>query len=151
MKKKRIHPDVWVGVVILAIMGALYYMTGSFMYAEVTATFPRMILIAIMACDLVVLIKGIRATAAMNKEMGETDEAEPTFWQKYKAPTLVFLIFLAYLLVFYFLNFYVATALMLVGLMLFFGVRSWKPLVFVPAGFLLATYLLFDIILSVRL
>lgn len=152
MKKIRIHPDVWVALVILAIMGVLYYLTSNFMYAQSTATFPRMIIVAIIVCDLVVLLKGIRVTVELNRApQTEGEKNTPTFWQQYKAPTLAFLIFIAYLLIFYFLNFYVATALMLVGMMLFFGVRSWKPLVFVPAGFLLATYLLFELILHVRL
>lgn len=147
---RRIHQDVYLGIGLLALMVFLYIVSTSFVYAESTAVFPKITIAIIMLLSIILLIDGIKKSTEMVKET-ETKKEKPDFLKTYGKPLLVYGMFVAYLLVFYFVNFFVATALMLVGLMLYFGVRDWKPLVFVPTGFLAVAYFVFVKILSVKL
>lgn len=145
---KKLHPDVPLGLGLLILMVAAYHISNTFVYAESTAVFPKITIVVIAILSAVILVQGIAKT---RERAGHPGEQGPSFLQRYGKPLLVYGLFVLYLLVFYFVNFFVATGLMLVGLMFYFGVRSWKVLVLVPAGFLAAAYFVFVNILSVKL
>lgn len=149
-QKSQIHYDVFLAIGLLTLMIFLYVISSSFVYAESTAIFPKITIVIIAILSIILLIDGIKKSAEMGKDPAE-EKKRSAFLVTYGKPLLVYGIFIAYLLVFYFVNFFVATALMLVGLMLYFGVRSWKPLVFVPIGFLAVSYFVFVKVLSVKL
>ena len=150
--KRKLHYDVPLGACLLALMAFLWHVSNSFVYKESTAMFPK-IVIGVLAClSALLLIQGIQQTIEGAKD-GEKENGEkgPSFLQRYGKPLLVYGMFVAYLLIFYFFNFFIATIIMLVGLMWYFGVRDWKPLVFVPVGFLAVAYFVFVNILHVKL
>lgn len=148
--KRKLHYDVILGICILALMTFLYFTSNTFTYSESTSIFPKITIVIISVLAVIVLAEGIKKTL---KSSAATDvqQAGPSFLNQYGKPLLVYGLFIVYLLVFYFVNFFVATALMLVGLMFYFGVRSWKTLLFVPVGFLAVAYIVFVNLLSVKL
>lgn len=148
--KRKLNYNVILGTFLIALMVFLFHVSNSFVYAESTALFPKITIVIIGLLSTIVLIDGILKTIRGSEEDAEKEPPIP-FLKKYGKPLLVYGVFILYLLVFYFVNFFVATALMLVGLMLYFGVRNWKPLVFVPTGFLLVTYFVFVRLLGVNL
>lgn len=146
----RINKDIPLGVGLLVLMVFLYYTSNGFVYAESSAVFPKIVIIAIAILSSILLVNGILKTVESRK-IGISEKAGVSFIKRFGKPLLVYGMFVCYLLMFYFVNFFVATAIMLVGLMLYFGVRDWKPLVFIPVGFLTVTYFVFVNILGVNL
>jgi hypothetical protein len=58
-------------------------------------------------------------------------------------PLIVFCFIVAYIILFHCGNYFIATPLFMILLMLYFKVRSWKPLILVPLVYLVFTYVFF--------
>lgn len=147
--KTKIHYDVFIAVGIIFFMMFLWHTSNGFVYANETARFPKIVITVIIILAAIMLMSGIKKSKA--KMNNDADQTRVPFLKKYGKPLLVYGLFVIYLLVFYFANFFVATAIMLVGLMWYFGVRDWKPLIIIPICFLTLAYFVFVKILSVNL
>lgn len=143
--KKKIHSDIFVGIFLEALC-AFFFFYGRKLPNEAKA-FPDIVLFLIALLSAFVIIEGIRKTKQMNSGTAVKDIS----WEKIRYPLLTLAISVAYYLIFRYVGYFVATPILLVVLMLIFGVRSWKLLVLIPAGYMVFTYILFVWQLGVRL
>lgn len=143
--KARIHSDVYVGVCLEA-MCAFFYFYGRNL-PDSARMFPNILLLLVAVLSVFVIIEGIQKT----KKAAAGDASADISWKELKYPLLTFLVAVAYYFLFRYAGYFIATPILLVGLMLLFRVRNWKVLVFVPVGYLVFTYVLFVWQLGVRL
>lgn len=143
--KGKIHSDIFAGICIAAIC-LFFYIYGMALPTD-AKLFPDILLLLILFLDIFVILEGVRKSRRMSN--GET--VKDISWNEIKYPLLVFLIVVAYCALFYYAGYFIATPILLIGLMLFFKVRSWKVLILLPVGYLVFTYLLFVWQLNVRL
>jgi len=143
--KRKIHSDVFVGICI-AIICVFFLAYGASLPVE-AKLFPDILLFLILFLDIFVVLEGIKKSKLM---MGGASVKDIS-WNEIKFPLVVFLITVLYCGIFYYFGYFIATPLLLVGLMLFFKVRNWKMLLLIPIGYLLFTYVLFVWQLGVRL
>jgi len=143
--KKTIHSDVFVGIGLEAFC-LFFYLYGRRLPAA-AKTFPNILLLCIALLAAFVTAQGVRKT----KEMAGGAAIKDITWREIRYPLLTFAFAVAYYFAFRYLGYFIATPILLVGLMWFFRVRSWKALVFIPLGYLVFTYVLFVWQLGVRL
>ena len=143
--KKKIHSDVFVGI-FLEVLCAFFFLYGRKLPKE-AKTFPNIVLFLIAALSIFVIIGGIKKTKQMNGGVVIKDIS----WEQIRYPVLTLAISVVYYFLFRYVGYFIATPILLVSLMLIFGVRNWKPLVFIPVGYLVFTYILFVWQLGVRL
>ena len=143
--KKKIHSDVFVGIFLEALC-TFFFLYGRNLPKE-AKTFPNIVLFLIAALSVFVIIGGIRKTKQMNSGV----DVKNISWEQICYPLLTLAISTVYYFLFRYVGYFIATPILLVSLMLIFGVRNWKPLVFIPVGYLVFTYILFVWQLGVRL
>ena len=143
--KKIIHSDVFVGIFLEALC-VFFFLYGRKLPKE-AKTFPNIVLFLIAVLSVFVIIGGIRKTKQMNTGV----DVKNISWEQIRYPLLTLAISAVYYFLFRYVGYFIATPILLICLMLIFGVRNWKPLVFIPAGYLVFTYILFVWQLGVRL
>jgi len=143
--KKSIHSDIFIGIGIEAIC-AFFYFYGKKL-PDAAQTFPNILLFLIAFLSIFIIIEGFKKT----KEMNGGKSIKDLSWNEIRYPLLCLLMSVVYYILFRYAGYFIATPLLLVGMMLFFGVKNWKPLVFIPVGYLIFTYVLFVMQLGVRL
>lgn len=143
--KTKIHSDVFVGIVLEAL--CLFFFLYGRKLPDAAKAFPNILLLLIALLSLSIIISGVKKSRSIRSgEKIKDIESE-----QIKAPLIVFAVSVAYYFLFRYMGYFIATPVMLIGLMLYFGVRNWKPLVLIPIGYLAFTYLLFVWQLGVRL
>lgn len=145
MKSKAIHQDVYISIVLYIVLA--FFLTVSMKLPKDSAYFPNMLIIGLAILNTSVLLKGIKRTKAMRKD----GSANPIRWEVIKKPVAVFGFTVIYIALFAFTNFYIATAIYMIGLMKFYKVQSWKTIILVSVIFNVFIYLGFSIGLNVPL
>ena len=147
MKSKSIHQDVFISIVVYAVL--LFLFTVSIKLPKDSAIFPKMLIVALGLLNTSVFIKGIKKS----KEMMSEDSAmiNNIRWEVIKVPLIVFLLVVGYVAIFKLTNFYIATSVFLIGMFKFYKVKSWKVILFVTALFNVIVYVGFGKFLNVPL
>lgn len=138
--KKRWHQDITISIIVYVFVAAMFYF-GRTIRSNDAKLYPFMILGLMAILNTILLITSIIKTRKMTTE--ELSEANTIKWETIRFPMLVFLCIMAYVVIFDLLGYFIATPLMMIGIMLLLGVRNWKVLVFVPLGLLVCIYVLF--------
>jgi len=133
---RRLHTDVYVGVIMLLIGGVMMWM--AFEFPIISRRFPLMGTGLFALCALIILVRGITATRTQ-----QDNAYSPFAWHATKYPLMTFLILVGYVLAIRYATFMIATSLVVSMLMLFFGVRSWKSIVLMVVGLDVFVWLLF--------
>ena len=128
--------DLLIGAFL--IIGSIYFYGVSTALPKSSATFPQIILIAIIALSAIMLLQTFLKEKTLREAEAKAGKT-PIVW----LPYLVYLVVVAFIVVFRFVGYFPASVLLIVGLMLFFKVKSWKLLVGVPAVYCLFVYALF--------
>ena len=139
--------DLTISIVIFIVAGALFAVTGSML--PDSAMFPQMILILIAVINTINVIQVIRKDKALMAK--DTQEQHMLTFQTAKMPLVVFLGAVAYVVLFAFTNYFIATAIMLVIFMLIEKVKPKWMIIVITAVYLAFIYYLFVVQLSVRL
>lgn len=143
--KKTIHSDVFVGIG-LELLCAFFFFYGKSL-PSAAKLFPNILLAFIAILSVFVIAEGVKKTKQMN-----TGEAIASIsWDEIRFPLLTFGFSIIYYLLFRYVGYFIATPILLIGLMIFFRIRNWKALIFIPVGYLVFTYVLFVWQLGVRL
>ncbi len=143
MSGKKIHQDLVIGILLLAVCGWVYYLIGGITVVK-SAVFPRVVVTVITFLSLFVLWSGAVKTKAMN-------EAHTVTWKTVAFPISVCAIMGAYVLGINILGFIIASLAMLSGLLYYFKVRNWLLLTLYPIVITGIIYVVFIIVLRVRL
>ena len=134
--KKQIHQDVIIGFVCLALC-LLFYAMNRPLPAE-AAMMPNLLVGLMTVLSACILYQGVV------KSKAPAEEQKKLFtWDGVKIPLITWGIVLAYVLLFYFVGYFVATAIIIPVLMRFMKQTSWKLILAIDAGYLLVIYVVF--------
>jgi len=146
--KKKIHEDIIICLVVYAFC-AFMFITGQSMHFEDSKYFPFICVGVMCVLNTVLLIHTLRFSRAATAE--EMEKANMIKWNEIRFPLLIWLVLLAYVVIYDFFGFYVSTVVLSVALLWLLKARNWKLLVFLPVGLVAGVYVLFEIILKVPL
>lgn len=141
--KRKIHYDVWISLGLFAFMGWVWYLTTTFRQADKTAVYPRFLIGIMAALNILMLIGGLRKSAAGNEEKIDV--------KGMKMPLISLLIIAAYEFLFIKTNYFIATPLFLIALFSYLKQRNWKLMIALIACYLVMVYLVFVLLLKVKL
>lgn len=144
----KIHQDVPISILLLALGGYLFFLTTKMLPGA--ALFPQISLIVFMVLMFLVLIGGVRKSAAASKS-GEEMDIRLLKWEQNKMPYALFGITVVYVIMMDKMGFFPATTVFIPLTMLFFRNRNWKLYGAMTAGTLLFVYLLFVLFLKATL
>lgn len=130
--------DLTVALVVYAFLLFIFVETNAL--PEAVSMFPRIIIIAFALLNTIMVI------TAFQKGSGEA-----VTLTEVKAPILYFIGIAGYVVLFRFLGYFPATAMMLVGFMLAFRVRPWWKIAIIVVGYTTALYVFFVVWLGTRL
>ena len=134
--KKQIHHDVIIGFVCLALC-LLFYAMNRPLPSE-AAMMPNLLVGLMTVLSACILYQGVV------KSKAPAEEQKKLFtWDGVKIPLITWGIVLAYVLLFYFVGYFVATAIIIPVLMRFMKQTSWKLILAIDAGYLLVIYFVF--------
>ena len=149
MKKKTvIHQDVYISILLLALSAYLWYLTTKMM--PDAARFPRMALGVFIILMLWTLVSGIRKSIVATNDP-EHKDVRLLKWEQNKMPFALFGITVLYAIGLNYLSFFIATAVFIPVVMLFFRCHNWKLIVGVTVGTLVFVYLMFVVFLKAAL
>lgn len=140
---KKIHHDVWISLGLFAFIGWVWNLTTGFVQPEKTAAFPRFLLMILAALALKVLLDGIRKS-----RRGDLEELN---WKVMRMPLISYAIIAVYEIAFVKIGYFTATPLFLISLFLYLKQRNWKLMIPVIICYLIVVYLVFVMLLKVRL
>ena len=139
MEKKRLHQDIVFCIIVYVFCAAMFFF-GRTIKGD-ARSYPFIVLTLMCVLNAILLVTTIIKSRKMSAE--EIKEANTVRWSEIRFPLLVFIIILAYVVIIDLLGYFVATPLMMVGLMFLFGVRDWRIMVIVPIILLILIYVLF--------
>lgn len=140
---KKIHHDVWISLGLFVFIGWVWSLTNGFVQPQKTAAFPRFLLLILAALTLKMLIDGIRKSRCGNLEQLN--------WKVMKMPLITYAIVAVYVIAFIKVGYFIATPIFLAALFLYLKQRNWKLMIPVIICYLIAVYLIFVMLLKVRL
>lgn len=147
MKSKVVNQDVYISIVLYAVI-AFFFTVSSKLQGD-SAIFPKMILTVFTILNTVVLCNGIKKTKLMRD--GDTSITNSINFATIKVPLIIYSILVGYVIIFKLTNYFIATTIMLLAVMLYYRVRSWKVIASVIIVYNLFIYLLFVLQLKVPL
>lgn len=146
-RKFTIHQDVYISTLLLALGCYVFYLTTKLKPAS--ARFPRIALGVFMVLMIWILVSGIHKSIAATRE-GNKD-VRLLKWAQSRMPLALFGITVLYAVGLDLMGFYIASAVFIPVVMLFFRCRNMKLIVAVTAGTLLFVYLMFGMFLHAPL
>lgn len=137
--KKHLHQDIIFSLIVYAFCIAMF-IVGWTIKGD-GRIYPFIVLSLMCVLNTVLLITTAVKARKMTAE--ELQNANTITWRDIRFSLLVFIIILAYVIIIDLFGYFVATPLMMIGLMMLYGVRNWKILVFVPVVLMVLIYILF--------
>lgn len=147
-KKVSIVREVWIGLVL--VLFSVYFLFQCNELNQKAAQYPRIIISVLLALSVALLIQGIYYTfkpESYYKRYGKDNKSVE--WGVVIHPLMVFGVTVIYLALFYFTNFFIATAVFVPLLMFTFGERKILPMLLTTVGMEAFVYLLFVKMLNV--
>lgn len=149
MKKKvSIVREVWIGLAL--VLFSVYFLFQCNGLNEKAAQYPRIIISVLLILSAALLIQGLYYTfkpESYYKRYGKDNKSIE--WGVVTHPLIVFGVTVIYLVLFYFTNFFIATAVFVPLLMLAFGERKVLPILLTTVGLEAFVYLMFVKLLNV--
>ena len=143
-QKRKINQHVWIAAVVYVFIGAV--LIGLRSIHESSAGYPRILMVILAILNTFLLFDGLGRT----RTPSDAKQSVMT-WAEVKHSFLATVFVSLYVLAFELIGYFPATAGMLIGLMLYYRIRSWKVLVFYTAGYLVFAYVAFVLLLKVHL
>lgn len=143
MKLKTIHPDVWIGGVLIVLSVIFYVMAEQFSNPD-AAMWPKAILIGIIILSAMVTVHGLKLTQPRTNQ----SQILP---RGLAGPLFALLAIVLYAVLMNFTGYFVSTAIFLPLGMFFLGQRNWKAILGVTVGLELFVYVLFVVQLQLRM
>lgn len=146
--RKKLHQDIYIAILIYLFAFTMFFLGRNIRSAD-SKLYPFICLGLMVALNTILLVNGILKSRKLTAE--ELAAANTVRWDEIRKPLLIFLGIIAYVIIFDFFGYFIATALMMLGFMWVLGVRDWKVLIFVPGVLLALIYLFFVMKLHVPL
>lgn len=134
MGKKKLHQDVYIGIGCAVLTGIVFLMNGNL--PSDAAMMPRLLGALMGILSVLIFYQGLKKS--------KTEEAEHSLTlDAFKVPFICWIIIGLYVLLFKLGGYFVATPIMLIGLMRYMKQTSWKGIILITVGYLLIMYLFF--------
>jgi hypothetical protein len=143
-EKRKINNDVYIGI-ILTIVSLFFYFEAAKIHQE-AAQFPKLMLAALVIMSALLVAFGIRKT--LRPELTLKSDTLLKF-KVVRTPLIVFGIVALYMALIRFTGFFIATAIFVPALMVFYGVKSIRVLLITDIALNLFVYALFVRLLKV--
>lgn len=148
---KKIHQDIYVGMVI--ILSSIFLWMKTLSFSGGGAAFPRALLILFAFFGVLIALAGFKKTKQLreNEEVTYDGDEEALNASILKSPIAGILLFVIYGIFIKYIGFFPSTILFLPAFLWFMGAKSWKQYVYVTVGMTLFIYLFFVLQLNVPL
>ena len=147
-KKVSIVREVWLGLGLVAF--STFFLFECNKLSEQAAQYPRIILSTLLAFSVALLIQGIWYSFRPQKYAERYGKsAKAIDWNVVSNPLIVFGATVLYLVLFHFINFFVATAVFVPLIMWIFRERKVLNMLLVTVGLELFVWLMFVKLLNV--
>jgi hypothetical protein len=131
----KLHQDIAIGIIILLFCAFFGY--ESLQMDMGPAMMPLILLTLMAVLGVLILCGGIKKSRNASPE----NPVKPFITlSSLKTPLTMFILILGYILLFFFVGYYVATALFLMCAMRYLKIKNWWLMFFVTAGFIAFTY-----------
>ena len=149
MKKKfSIVREVWLGLGLVAF--SLFFLQETNGLNKRAQEYPRIMLTVLLVLSAALLIQGIYYSFNIERYQKRYGKSTKSIeWSVVTNPLFVFGATVLYLILFYFVNFFVATAIFVPGIMFLFGQRKVLPILLTTVGLELFIYIVFVVMLKV--
>lgn len=136
---KKIHQDVWCGAILLGLIAFAYATSREFAQEDVRSiVMPAIAMSIISLLAVIIIIEGVKKSMDAAKK-GELPKQYFTL-ENMKVPFTAFIFIIAYIALFYFVGYMIATVLFLVGLMWYFKMRNLKVIAAIVVVYMLIVY-----------
>jgi len=144
--KKKIDDNIYVGT--MCLIASVYFYNMSLSFRGSAGLMPRFLFPLIMILSGLMILNGIGTSLKWRKNPESAPDRVPP--STYLMPVLYCVITFTYLFAIPRLGFFVSTGLLMVGSIIFLGMRSIKTISITTAGVLIFIYAVFVLQLSVR-
>jgi len=138
---KKLHRDVWVGVVLLAFCAVAFFL--ALQISGQSAAVPIALTVLMAVCALFIVLKGLRLT---REQQGAFHYALTVKESKNAFLFMGFIVL--YYLVFRYVTYWIATPIFMIVAMKHLKVKSWKVNLLITALYMIICYVAFVIILQ---
>lgn len=140
--KKEIHRDVWVGAFLLVLSAVILAL--ALKIPGQAGVLPIALTVLMLACALVILIKGLRWT-----KLQDPESFKYAMTIKGGKHAFLYVLFIAvYYFLFRYVSYWVATPFFLFFSMLHLKIKSWKSALIITVLYLVICYVIFVVILK---
>lgn len=147
---KKIHQDVWCGIVLLALSAFVYLnLTSLAEKSPDSVVLPYLSIAVIAMFGVMVIVSGVRKTRTA-AEKGDLP-TQYFKWEEMKIPLKAFGFITAYIALFWGVGYMVATPIFMLTFMYHLKMRNWKVMVLITVIFMAIVYFFFVGFLNVRL
>ena len=143
MLGRRIHVDIWLGLILMAFSGVL--MSEVMSFPDKAAQFPRFVLGLFFLLASILFILGAIKTAKKSKK----GDVKVDWKNAVGKAHIVYGLTIAYIILIVVIGFFPATIIFCPAIMLYFGIRKVKTLIIATVAQAVFVYLLFVIQLNV--
>ena len=144
MNKKPIHQDVFIGLFCVGLCVLFYAMNMNL--PSDAALMPKLLIGMMSIMSLLIIGQGLKKS-----KDPETAQKKLLVWSDFKVPMITWGIVALYVALFYFVGYFVATAVIIPLLMLYMKQTNWKLIVAIDVGYLLVIYFAFVRMLGVSI
>ncbi|MGI6029075.1 MAG: tripartite tricarboxylate transporter TctB family protein [Candidatus Heteroscillospira sp.] len=147
-KRFSIVREVWLGLGLVGF--SLFFLQQSSNLNARAQQYPKIILSVLLVLSAALLIQGVYYSFKpenYQKRYGKSTKSIE--WGVVTKPLFVFGTTVIYLILFYYINFFVATAVFVPAIMFLFGQRKVLPILLTTVGLELFVYLVFVLLLKV--
>lgn len=138
--KKKLHQDIYISILVYMFAFTMLFLGRNIRNSD-SKLYPFICLGLMVTLNTVLLVNAVIKTKRMSAD--ELDAANTVHWHEIRKPLLIFIGVIGYVVIFDFLGYFIATAIMMLGFMWLLGIRNWKVLILVPAALLILIYLFF--------
>jgi hypothetical protein len=145
-KTRKLNIDIYLGAILILFSAYLYF--ESTRIKPESAKFPQIVIMLLLALSVIVLILGIRKTIRPELTLKSDTLLNLDVIQ---TPVMVFVLIAAYIAVMNFAGFFIATALFVPVMMVYYGNKNIRTIIITDIALNLFVYLLFVKTLNVML
>ncbi len=165
MKKRYVDKDIFISIFMYLLVAVIFIQTKKL--PRDSAWFPYIILSIFTLLNTFLLFSGIKKSKAPKEDklipidLSQNTENDPEASSNQDEDSInngdlktvlkVLVILTIYIALFKYTNYFIATSLMIISLMIFNKVRSWKMIIFTTIIFNIFIYILFVMQLKVPL
>lgn len=144
MNKKQIHQDVFIGFICLGLCVLIYALNMNL--PGDAALMPKLLDGMLDVLSVLIINQGLKKSKAPADQ-----QKKLLIWGDFEVPLVTWGMVALYLVLFYVVGYFVATAIIIPLLMRYMKQTNWKLIIAIDAGYLLVIYFAFVRMLGVSI